>query len=263
MIFYRYNSSLNVVGFVMLSGILLSACGTKNKVYSVASMTGSRELMTDKYDKNPDKEMVDFVSHYKVKFDQEMKVQIGTSDQKMTIGKPESLLTNFTSDQMKRFGDEYTKGNCDLAIMNVHGHRAGLPEGKITLENLYEVYPFSNKLIVLKLKGRDLLDVFAAYIEIGGAGISSNVRLVGIGKSLKSALVDGRNVDPDKIYSVLTIDYLGDGNDGMESLKKAVSEEKTGVTLRDMMIDYVKSQMQMGKAIHSQLDGRIIISKPA
>jgi len=218
--------------------------------------------MDEKYDKNANKQMGQFVNHYKLRFDEQMKVPVATSDQIMTKGTPESLLTNFTSDQMKRYGDDYTHGNCDLAIMNVHGHRADLPKGTITLENMYEVYSFDNKLVILKLKGSDLTKVFESYIRIGGAGVSSNVRLVGIGTQLKSALVDGKTVDPDKEYSIATIDYLADGNDGMEDLRKATSVVKTGVTLRDMMIGYVKSLTKEGKNLHSVLDGRIIISNP-
>lgn len=249
------------------SGLLLvatlSSCGTKQKAYTLTSMTGSREEITDKYDKNPNKDLQQFVAQYKVKFDHEMKVQIATSDQNMMAGRPESLLTNFTSDQMKRYADDYTHGNCDLALMNVDGHRGSLPKGVVTLENIYEIYPFDNRLVMVKLKGSDLINVFEAYIRMNGAGISSNVRLVGIGTKLQTATIDGRQVYPDKVYSIVTLDYLADGNDGMEDLKKAVSVEPTGETLRDMMIGYVKEQTRLGKNLHSSLDGRIIISNPA
>ena len=237
---------------------LLSSCGAR-KPYEVVSVKGSREMITDKYDKHPDKAMAAFVSQYKVKLEKEMNVKVATSDQEMSIGQPESLLTNFTSDQMKRFGDEKTGESC-IAVMNLHGHRASMPKGVVTLENMYEIYSFDNKLVLLKLKGSDLTKLFESYIRMGGSGTSSNVRLVGIGKQLKSALVDGRPVDPNKIYTIVTLDYLAGGNDGMDVLRSAVSTEATDVVLRDMMIDYVKSQTKAGKNIRSVLDGRIIIT---
>jgi 2',3'-cyclic-nucleotide 2'-phosphodiesterase (5'-nucleotidase family) len=249
-------------GGSLLVLVLLSACGSQKKVYTLSGISGSRELMSEKYDKHANKSMSEFVSHYKVRFDQEMKVQVGTSDQNMSVGRPESLLTNFTSDQMKRYGDEYTHGGCDLSVMNVHGHRSNLPKGSVTLENLYEIYSFDNKLVLVKLKGRDLTKIFESYIHIGGAGISSNVRLVGIGNKLISALVDGKPVDPEKIYTLITLDYLADGNDGMEGLRNRIEMQKTGVTLRDMMIEYVKSEAKQGRSLRANLDGRIIISNP-
>lgn len=253
-------NKIKIWGGSLLFACMAFSCGTA-KSYEVAALRGSRELMDGRYDKKADKAMAEYVAHYKVNFDKEMRVQVATSDQSMAVGRPESLLTNFTADQMKRYGDEYTKGNCDLAIMNVNGHRSNLPKGTVTLENIYEVYSFDNSLVFLKVKGSDLTKVFEDYIKIGGAGISANVRLVGIGKRLESALVDGRKIYPDKIYTVVTLDYLADGNDGMEELRKAVSIEKTGVTLRDMMLDYVKSEAKAGRSLHSGLDGRIIISQ--
>lgn len=247
---------------LLLVAVLMTSCGSKQKAYQIVSLSGSREAMSEKYEKDADKEMGLFVGHYKVKFDEQMKVQVATSDQDMAKGKPESLLTNFTSDQMKHYADGYTHGHCDLAVMNVHGHRADLPKGVVTLENMYEIYSFDNKLVILKLKGSDLTKIFESYIRIGGAGISSNVRLVGIGEELKSALVDGRPVYPDKEYTIVTLDYLADGNDGMADFRKAISLEKTGITLRDMMIEYVKSLAKEGKSLRSVLDGRIIISNP-
>lgn len=246
-----------------LLAAMLFSCGTRQKAYNVVSMAGSREAITDKYDKSPDKAMKDFVACYKAGFDREMKVRIAVSDQEMVAGRPESLLTNFTSDQMKRYADDYTHGNSDLALMNVHGHRSGLPKGAVTLEDIYEIYPFDNKLVIVKLKGSDLTKIFESYIRMKGAGISSNVRLAGIGSQLQTATVDGKPVYADKTYSIVTLDYLADGNDGMEDLKKAVSVEYTGVTLRDMMIGYVKDQARQGKNLHASLDGRIIISEPA
>lgn len=246
-------------GSFMLA-LLLVACSSQ-KAYQVAGLKGSRTVMTDVYDKRPDKAMQEFVAGYKVQFDKAMNVQIATSDLSMQSGRPESLLTNLTSDQLKRFGDNYLKTPCDLAFMNVHGHRAGMPKGVVTLDNLYEIYPFDNTVVLVKLKGKDLTTLFESYIEMGGAGISSNVRLVGIGGKLHSALVDGKPVDPDKIYTISTIDYLADGNDGMAAMRNALEVKKTGVALRDMMIDYVKQQTKEGKNLHSQLDGRILISK--
>ncbi len=94
---------------------------------------------------------------------------------------------------------------------------------------------------------------------MGGSGISSNARIVAKDKKLKSATLDGKTIDTSKIYNVVTIDYLADGNNGMKALRDAVSINNTGITLRDIMIDYVREQTALGKQISSQLDGRIII----
>ena len=184
---------------------------------------------------------------------------MGTTSAFVQKGRPESLLTNFTSDVMKEYGDKHIKKGADVAIMNVNGHRATLPKGEITLGNLFEVYSFDNTISFLEVKGSDLTKIFEANARIGGAGISSNAHLVVKDKKLKNATLDGKPIDNNKIYNVVTIDYLADGNDNMSAFRDAVSMQDTGVTLRDIMIDYVREQNTQGKMITSQLDGRITI----
>jgi 2',3'-cyclic-nucleotide 2'-phosphodiesterase (5'-nucleotidase family) len=208
--------------------------------------------------KNPDPKAVAYIDGYKRQLDREMNHVIGRSEQAMSAGKPESLLTNFTSDVMMLLDVQITGGKADLSIMNVQGHRASMPEGEITTGNIFEIYSFDNMLAVLHLKGADLLDVFRAYARIGGAGISSTVRLVIRNGQLIDAKINGQPVDDRKIYTIITLDYLAEGNDDMEALKKAVSVKNTGITLRDYMLDYIKSRTAEGKAVSSKLDGRII-----
>jgi hypothetical protein len=45
----------------------------------------------------------------------------------------------------------------------------------------------------------------------------------------------------------------------MTSFRNAITSVNTGITLRDVMIDYVKEQTRQGNEIQSQLDGRITI----
>lgn len=101
--------------------------------------------------------------------------------------------------------------------------------------------------------------MFDAYARIGGAGISSNVKLIIDDKKVKSVTIDGKTIDKDKIYHIVTLDYLAEGNDNMSAFRDAVSSINTGVTLRDVMIDWVKEQTRRGEEIDSQLDERIVI----
>ncbi len=204
-------------------------------------------------------EMQALVDKYKVSLDSEMKEVLGTSAEFMQYKRPESLLTNLTSDVMKKYGDKHLPKGADVAIVNVNGHRANMPKGQITMGNLFEIYSFDNTITFLELKGEDLAKIFEAYARIGGAGISSNAHLVVKDKKIKSATLDGKPIDNDKVYNVVTLDYLADGNDNMNAFKNAVSMNNTGITVRDIMIDYVREQTAQGKIITSKLDGRITI----
>ena len=162
---------------------------------------------------------------------------------------------------MKEYGDEHLPNGADIGVMNVHGHRATMPKGPVTVGNLYEIYSFDNTITFLELKGTDLKKMFDAYARIGGAGISSNVKLVIEDGKVKSVTIDGKHIDDDKIYQIVTLDYLAGGNDNMNAFLNAVSVTDTGITLRDIMIDWVREQTRQGNEIKSVLDGRIEVIK--
>lgn len=239
--------------------LLVVSCGSYKPSYkhSIISMSGTIVEMNKEQGTN--QEMQAFVNKYKVSLDKEMTEVIGKSDEFMQYKRPESLLTNFTSDVMKKYGDMHVPNGADVAFVNVNGHRANLPKGEITLGNLYEIYSFDNTVSFLELKGEDLSKIFDSYARIGGAGISSNARLLVKDKKIVSATLDGKPIDPNKIYNVVTIDYLADGNDNMTAFKNAVKIVDTGITLRDVMIDYVRKQTAEGKTLTSKIDGRITI----
>lgn len=229
--------------------------------YEIVSMSAGIVEMDASFDEKPDAEMQLFVQTYKAQLDKEMNEVIGTSAQYMPYGRPESLLTNLTADVMKSYGDEHLPNGADMGVMNVHGHRATMPKGKITVGNLFEIYSFDNTLAILELKGADLKKMFDAYARIGGAGISSNIKLIIKDKKVNSVTVSGQPIEDEKVYTIVTLDYLADGNDNMSAFKQALSNENTGITIRDWMIDYVKEQTRQGKEIESRLDGRITIIK--
>ena len=246
-----------------LTTLLAVSCGSykqaerESQEYAIVSMSGQIVEMNQEQGTNT--EMQALVDKYKSTLDSEMNEVLGTSAEFMQKGRPESLLTNLTSDVMREYGNKHFDNGADVAIMNVNGHRATLPKGDITMGNLFEIYSFDNTVSFLEVKGEDLTKIFDAYARIGGAGISSNARLVVNNKKIKSATLDGKPIDKDKIYNVVSIDYLADGNDNMSAFRDAVSMKDSGVTLRDIMIDYVRKQTSQGKIITSQIDGRITI----
>ncbi|MBF6597046.1 MAG: 5'-nucleotidase C-terminal domain-containing protein [Fermentimonas sp.] len=229
--------------------------------YRIVDMQGEIIEIDSTFDTKPNTDIHKLVLSYKTQLDSEMNIPIGTSASLMDYRRPESLLTNLTSDVMKEYGDEHLRDGADIGVMNVHGHRATMPKGPVTIGNLFEIYSFDNTITFLDLKGSDLKKMFDAYARIGGAGISSNVKLVIEDRQVKSVTVDNKPIDNDKIYKIVTLDYLAEGNDNMSAFLNAISINNTGVTLRDIMIEWVQEQTRMGNEIESAIDGRIIIKE--
>lgn len=249
---------MNKTSILIVSvALFLSSC--KPQRYQIVNMTGTITEMDSSYDLNPNKELESLVNTHKKILDEQMDEVIGESTNLMPYGYPESPLTNFTSDAMKEYGDKHLPNGADIAVMNVHGHRATMPKGVVTLRNIYEIYSFDNSITFIKLKGSKLTEIFSAYAKMGGSGISSNVKLVISDRKAKSVTIDNKAIDKDKVYNIVTLDYLADGNNGMTAFLEAEEINNTGITLRDIMIDYVKEKTSEGKKLSSQNDGRIII----
>lgn len=242
--------------WIALVAISLIACKPQ---YRIAEMRGTLVEMDASFDATPHKAMQALVQSYKTDLDKEMNVAVGTSAQFMNYGQPESLLTNFTADFMKAYGDEHLPHGADVGVMNVHGHRANMPGGTVTMGNLYEIYSFDNTLTFLELKGAELKKIFDAYARMGGAGISANVKLVIQNHKVKSVTIDGKPIDNDKTYHIVTLDYLAEGNNGMDAFRNALKKTDTGLTLRDAIIAHVKELTRQGREIESRLDGRITV----
>jgi len=253
----RYNS-MNMKTFtILLTALILLSCKPQ---YHIAEMSASITEINSSFDTPQHAAMHALVLSYKSELDEKMNEVIATSEQAMMYGRPESLLTNFTSDVMKAYGDEQLEEGADVAMMNVHGHRASMPKGEVTVGNLFEIYSFDNAITFLEIKGSDLMELFNSYARIGGAGISSNVRLIIDNRSVKEVTIDGKAIDAERIYRVVTLDYLAEGNDNMSAMRNAIKQHNTGVTLRDVMIDHVKEETRRGNPIRSILDGRITIT---
>ncbi|MDE5786820.1 MAG: 5'-nucleotidase C-terminal domain-containing protein, partial [Duncaniella sp.] len=125
-------------------------------------------------------------------------------------------------DYVKRQASEYAPGrDIDLAIMNKGGLRADLPAGAITRGSVIDIAPFDNRIVVMEISGKDLLDNFKVMAMQEGQGISDNVRATydPSTRNLVGVTVDGVSIDPSRIYTLATIDYLALGGDYMEPLK--------------------------------------------
>ncbi len=246
--------------YLLLTTLILFSCSSSKKSYTITSLKGEYVPVTTAT--RADAKLETFVNSYKTELDKQMNEVIGYSAKDMSTGRPQSLLTNLTSDLMMKVDTKYTQGkSVDLAFMNVYGIRASIAEGEITVGDIFDAFPFDNALYVVQLKGKYLSEIFDSYAKMGGAGVSKNVKLRIKDNKILEATIDGKKVDEDKLYTIVTLDYLAEGNDGMEAMKQAKWNAETGITLRDYMLENVRSLREKGKKLDSDLDERIIIEK--
>ena len=121
----------------------------------------------------------------------------------------------------------------DVAIINTGGIRQALPKGVITASTVWSILPFDNKLLIVKLKGRDLI----TDLETSEAGFS------GVERTAKGyRLEGGKPLDPEATYSVATIDFLYYGGSSFQFLKQDPTPKETGLDWRAPLIAWMRQQ---------------------
>ena len=153
----------------------------------------------------------------------------------------------------------------DLALQNGGGIRSGLPLGPITKKTIHEILPFDNSVMVLTLKGSELLSLFEHIGKVQkGSGafpqVSRGVTFTLDSKSreCRNVRIHGRPIDPDRIYKVTTNSYLANGGDGYGIFLEAVDRYDTSRFQRDVLIEYIKS---LGMNLKPKVHGRLEISR--
>lgn len=256
------NSIIKVGGMLLLSGtFFLTSCHTS---YNLTNFQGSKMEITTAFDANQDAKTVAILAPFKAKVDSIMTPIIGISAMDMTSKRPESLLSNLVADMLREYANTIPGQKADIAVTNMGGLRSSLPKGNITFGTVYEILPFENSLCIVTLKGADLRTLLMEIAKVGGEGISNAKLLLSkpYGGELLESLVGGKYIDENAIYSVATLDYLAEGNDGLNSFKKAQSRFcPQGATIRNIFLDYVKAKSAKGEQVSSVLDGRVEVKK--
>jgi len=156
----------------------------------------------------------------------------------------ETPIGNLIADSMLWFTK---KLGADFAVQNGGGIRADLPEGPIAVRQLHEILPFNDSVVVITLKGSDVQSLFDYMSAISpGTGafpqVSEGVRFNmnrATGKC-EDILINGKAIDTDETYRIVTNSYLAAGGDGYKVFLKAVEKQDTGAFQTDVLAEYIR-----------------------
>lgn len=131
--------------------------------------------------------------------------------------------------------------NIDVCLLNHGGIRTIIPKGNVTARNAYEVMPFENSAVVIGFKGEQLLEIANFIVkEKKPHPLAGMTFTISKDNQVKNILIQGKPVEFEKVYYVVTSDYLSNGGDNMIFFKKGVSRCDTNYKLRNIIIDYFK-----------------------
>jgi 2',3'-cyclic-nucleotide 2'-phosphodiesterase (5'-nucleotidase family) len=175
-------------------------------------------------------------------------------------------MGNFVTDGVRAEASRRLGYRVSLVIVNSGGlRRSTITAGELRAKDIFELLPFENALIELDLTGQQVLEIVNIVLTgrdaQSGAKITYRLNAQKNPELLSVRLIDGNGraveIDPRATYKVVTIDYLLRLASGDYSLfQEAKNVKPLGITIRDAMIDYVKSEAAAGRTIKPNIDGR-------
>lgn len=207
------------------------------------------------------------VGGYAVQLDTVRRKVVGFSDQVADITTcriGECALGSYVAEAMLS-----AVAGAEIAITNGGGMRTGLPAGELTLGDVLSMLPFGNSVASLKLRGSDVAVALAQGLARAGAGgfpQVAGIRLTWRPLALAAerlGRVDIRKadgnfapLDPDRIYSVVTNNFMRSGGDGYTVFRdRAIDPYDSGPGLDEM----VATVIGRTGILQLRTDGRIAI----
>lgn len=187
-----------------------------------------------------------FIKPYRDHIDQDLSAVLATAPQTLDKnGQWQTTMGNLFSDAVMLKGNPIflsrEKKSMDIVLLNFGGIRAIIPQGDVTARTAYEIMPFENSLVVIALKGEQILEMLNYIItEKKAHPISGLTFTIGKDNKPKDILIQGKPFLPSQIYYVGTNDYLSNGGDNMIFFKKGIYKFDLEYKLRNILIDYFK-----------------------
>ncbi len=207
-----------------------------------------------------DEEADSLISAYKKLAEKGFDEVIATLPQPLRrAGEGQSLLGNMIVDAMKHAVQS------DIAMSNFGGVRNDLEAGPITVQDVFRVLPFGNKITVFQVSGNFIKELIEDRVTGNSRGMLLSGAEVTIDKRKTNRervtihSIQGKPFDPDASYKLAVSDYLAEGNSGFGRLTEVDPNHVvyTGTMLRQALIDYMKA----GLVSQTKIDKRWTLIK--
>jgi len=214
------------------------------------------------YDAGADLTIETYLYHLKQEKDRIMDQPIGTSKKVLNSFSPMSSLSNLLVDMLFEWGNNYLLSKkmekSDLALLNFGGIRSALPQGIVTMGDIFQIAPFDNTVAFVSLKGSELKKMFSSFTEKRNAPMA-NVQTIYRTGRLDSYTIGRMPLEDEKIYTIVTINFLALGGDGFLSNLNFDSVIYLETMVRDVFIEEILERTAQGIEIEGVRDDRVII----
>ena len=158
----------------------------------------------------------------------------------------------------------------EICLVNSGGLRNNFPAGPLTYGALYDVLPFSNIAAMMYLKGSELKEMLIMSTTGGHGVLQTSGLFVTYDQSLdpcpttdrngdgkvdgrdrnrlvSATLANGKPIDPDRIYPIVTNSFIASGGDGYAPLINKIPAERIkispmGIPFRDDIAEMLQKE---------------------
>lgn len=236
--------------------LLLASCREYQQYAGYESIAMSDSIATD--------QVLDrVIMPYRDSLELTMNTVLVMNHEPLTRGIPESTLGNLIADlllerALMEMPDSIRPLIC---LINIGGLRVDLPQGPITVGKVFELMPFENEIDIVKLSPEKAKEMMDYLKEVGGqpiAGFSVSGKMGNVPQLLD---MHGRPIELKDHVFVVTSDYLAEGGDKMDFFKDPMARIRTGIKIRDAIIDDFRTLGLAEHELNATLDGRISVVK--
>jgi 2',3'-cyclic-nucleotide 2'-phosphodiesterase (5'-nucleotidase family) len=211
---------------------------------ATGKFTGAKDelipLWLDKTGEDP--KVTETIKKFSSSVDKEMDKPLGKSEVDLGFDSDgfNAPIGNWITDAMRR------QSGVDIAFQNTPGIRASMKKGILKMRDIYQVMPFENTLVKLKMTGAQLRTLIGDNISGGKAkmpmsGLTVKFRLSPDGKATDIALErGGKPVTPMEEFTVVTNNYLTNGGSGGRAFNEGRDITDTLLPARESLIKDVK-----------------------
>jgi len=234
------------IKYILLSVSIfaLSSCRTSLHVANVNAEKNTYITAEIPEDENFNK----IIAPYKSELESKMNTVISHTSVDLTKNGDNSNLGNLLADYTFGGAESWAKQNgipgIDAAVINIGGIRSTIGKGNILTKHIYEVMPFENEVMIVKMKGSDLQGLFDYYAktEVNNP-VSHLVIETEKGKIIRQ-FINGKSLDSGKTYYIATSDYLALGGDNMKFFGKG-EMISTGIKMRDLFLEKFRQNSEI------------------
>ena len=175
-------------------------------------------------------------------------------------------LGNFVTDAIRAQAQAKLGTTIVLAMVNNGGLRKNeIAAGELRASDIFELLPFENALVAVDVTGAQLTKILQVVTRDAqsGARIQFKYNDRDRPEFISGKLVDAngkeQEIDQNQTYTIITIDYLMRLNSGAYAiLQEGKNPRPLNVTLRDAVMNYVKSETAAGRAVRGVVDNRFV-----